>query len=864
MATYLRFVERFAKLILVALAAITLCLGASLSRLSNDSNPYLLSEEHPARRTILDMQKEFTGTYDSVILALHNREGVFNPVTLAAIQELTESSRRVTLANEDDFRQLGQIVERYGARSPELGALAQGVLENGFEPNDFFMAEQLASVAKPLDLPQAEQSFLTFLPRRLNPIKDVAGMAATENMLMRDGALVVRPSLRDKDMEPRMVRDEVMNNELMVNGIVSKDEKVALVTVELFIKQEDAEGQLRAYNAFASILDEYRDKHPEFKDEVHIAGVPIFMAEQKKIIDHDMATLFPLVILIVGAILVVFFRKTLGVLLPLLNVMMCSIWTLGIMAVTHSPLDLVTSVLPVFLVTICGADAIHIMSEYYHQRGQGLSSKAAMRETMRVMVSPVVLTTATTVAGFLLSTATNISSIRSFGIFMSVGLVAAQIISLLLIPAWLSLVDAKHVVTPSGAPRRELLGPMLERFFGALIRRRRPVLLGFSLLLAGAGYMASKINVEDAGAEYFARNNPFRMADDFVNEHMAGTSPGWITVQGAGPGDVLDVETVAFIDRLDRFLAEQKYVTYSYSLAKYVKRMHLVMNDMDLAYDRVPEKIERVRGVDPETNIASTESVSGDDIVSQSVLMYENGGGSDLTNVLSSDFSKAVTMFVMNSTRASDYKELLANLNRWLDVNKPSGTQILIGGTPVIWSGVLDEIIKGQLASLVLALSAVTLMLTIWMRSINLGILASLPLAATMVFYYGTMSALDMDLNIGTALISFLVVGIVDYSVHYLHRIQDQIAAGETLDNAVLYAIRHSGKSIVFNVLVFSLGFVALTASEFTPIVQLGLLVALALTISGFMSLFLISMLAPTFISVGPTLATAKHATAME
>jgi predicted RND superfamily exporter protein len=117
-----------------------------------------------------------------------------------------------------------------------------------------------------------------------------------------------------------------------------------------------------------------------------------------------------------------------------------------------------------------------------------------------------------------------------------------------------------------------------------------------------------------------------------------------------------------------------------------------------------------------------------------------------------------------------------------------------------------------------------------------------------MVSYYGIMAILGIELNIGTALISFIVVGIVDYSVHYLHRVKDHwVTSNATIDESLLYAIRHSGSSIVFNVALFSLGFLTLLFSQFKPIAYLGGLVALALTISGFMSIFLISMLAPWF-----------------
>jgi predicted RND superfamily exporter protein len=303
-----------------------------------------------------------------------------------------------------------------------------------------------------------------------------------------------------------------------------------------------------------------------------------------------------------------------------------------------------------------------------------------------------------------------------------------------------------------------------------------------------------------------------------------------------------------FVEKLDHFLESQPNVTYTYSMAKYVKRLNYVMHGMDPAFNRLPRETETMTTTDPETGAAFTETIPGDEIVSQAILMYENGGGSDLTNVLNSDYSKAVTMFTMNTTRASEYEELLKRLDVWLAANQPKDLTVVTGGSPVIWTGVLREIMNGQITSFVLALAAVTLTLMLWLRSWRHGILTALPLACTMVAYYGIMSLLRIDLNIGTAIISFLVVGIVDYSVHYLHRIKHEMAEGAELDTALLRAVRHSGRSIVFNVLVFSLGFLSLLASDFTPIVHLGALVALALVISGFMSLFLLAVLAPWFI----------------
>ncbi|MFT6389258.1 MAG: putative RND superfamily exporter protein [Cellvibrionaceae bacterium] len=116
--------------------------------------------------------------------------------------------------------------------------------------------------------------------------------------------------------------------------------------------------------------------------------------------------------------------------------------------------------------------------------------------------------------------------------------------------------------------------------------------------------------------------------------------------------------------------------------------------------------------------------------------------------------------------------------------------------------------------------------------------------------FSGFLGRTPIELNIGTAIISFLALGVVDYSVHYLLLIQHGIKQGLFLDGSLEQAIAHPGHSIIVNVIVFSMGFVALLFSEFRPIVDLGRLVGFSLLISGVMPIFVIALLAPWFIPV--------------
>ena len=156
------------------------------------------------------------------------------------------------------------------------------------------------------------------------------------------------------------------------------------------------------------------------------------------------------------------------------------------------------------------------------------------------------------------------------------------------------------------------------------------------------------------------------MSDEFINRAgVAGTSPGWIAFDTKTPRGALTTETVQFLERLDQFIRAQPNVSYTSSVATYIKRMNLVLNDMNPAFLRVPQAVEQVTVVDDDGQ-PETFEVDGNSLIEQHIMMFENGGGTDLQNVLNADYSKAVTLFTMTSSVAGDYQAMLDKLDAWL------------------------------------------------------------------------------------------------------------------------------------------------------------------------------------------------------
>ncbi|HBL55366.1 MAG TPA: hypothetical protein DDZ36_05625, partial [Deltaproteobacteria bacterium] len=161
------------------------------------------------------------------------------------------------------------------------------------------------------------------------------------------------------------------------------------------------------------------------------------------------------------------------------------------------------------------------------------------------------------------------------------------------------------------------------------------------------------------------------------------------------------------------------------------------------------------------------------------------------------------------------------------------------------------EVVSSQILSLSGSLLAVFLMLVLIFRSVYRGVLGMIPLAFTVLFNFGVMGFFGVHLDIGTALVSSIVIGIgVDYSIHYLSRMFSEIAQGTELLDAIAKTVKRSGKAITANAVTVGFGFLALSVSEFLPLVTLSWMIWLTLNISALATMILLPALAVTLPNV--------------
>jgi len=145
----------------------------------------------------------------------------------------------------------------------------------------------------------------------------------------------------------------------------------------------------------------------------------------------------------------------------------------------------------------------------------------------------------------------------------------------------------------------------------------------------------------------------------------------------------------------------------------------------------------------------------------------------------------------------------------------------------------VDEVQRTQLASFALAALVVAGMVAIFLRSFSWALAVMLPTLFPALATLGAMGLAGVYLDIGTAMIAAVVLGVaVDVSVHLLTQYRRRLADGNGPCEAIRAAVLHAGRAVVTTSLALSLGCFVLTLSSWQSVASFGFLSGLAILVA--------------------------------
>jgi len=565
-------------------------------------------------------------------------------------------------------------------------------------------------------------------------------------------------------------------------------------------------------------IRETAEAHRAANDRIDVVGAPVAEALLGIHLLEDLSLLLPASIALIAVVIWVGCRRLWGVVLALTEVLACLVWTFGIMGFSGVPVYLTIAVLPVILTTLGLADEIHVFWHYQRVLAErpDTTHPAAVVETMRRMVRPVVLTSLTTSVGFLSFLASPIEPVRMFGLFAAVGILFCMLWTLTVIPALLTRIDPRRMGRPAGRTRPG----RFVRAVTASIRRRRLTLSAVLVLSVLAAAGLGRLYVQDSWIGGFARESPFRRAVDQANTDYHGTHLLLAQLSfdtETEPAALFDPAVVEAIGELETFLRDRPGVGGALGAHSHLTTMHF---------------LSQARRVEPGSLPADPAAMK------QLMIFFDKVRGAQRRGqIIDDDALRTVVTIFLKHANYRDTARLMDEIRDHVETRlAPLGARLEFAGDVAVSQAMIPAIVRTQVRSVLLALGIALVVLIVLLRSVRAALCAAAPAMIAALWVFGAMGWLGLPLGVATSMFCAITLGIgVDYGIHLVEGVRRARAAGRAEPAA--HAVGAVGPAIGIDTLAIGLGFGLLTASSVPANARLGLLVALALAASCLLTL---------------------------
>jgi hypothetical protein len=571
--------------------------------------------------------------------------------------------------------------------------------------------------------------------------------------------------------------------------LVSSDDRTTAIVLRL---QPESETEAPRAETFAKLRELADDHDPR----AYVVGEPILVHDMYRLVEVDGELLFRVSLGLLGLVILVLFRSLRWVALPITVVVVTIIWTKALLVLSGLQLSMVSSMLN-SLMTIVGIATVMHVTVHYRECRRSLDRIDSLQQTITELAPAVFWTCATTAAGFAALLSSGIAPVRSFGTMMSLGTMLVLFASAAVLPG--GILWGRRDADPQSAPaERKLVGLLAHTIDAA--RRHRIAVFAVSVivaLFAASGFPL--LEVETDFSKNFRKSSVTVQSLDFVETQLGGAAL-W-EVNFPAPQEL----TPEFMDRVRSLTAALRGIGESEQDSELTKVVALtdildILPGTSSSTDAIRRKLDRIAGFQPE---------------------YEPG-------LFNPEQGRMRLVLRARERQQSERKVRLIDTVRQLAVNEFETAKTT--GPFVLLTHLIESLLHDQLVSFAIAAAAISGMMSVAFRSLRIGAISLVPNLLPIVLLVGTIGWIGLPINIGTAMIASVSIGLTtDSTIHYISSFRRARRRGLSLADALRETHQGVGRAVVFATLSLVVGFSVLSISNFIPMVYFGVLVSIAM-----------------------------------
>lgn len=613
------------------------------------------------------------------------------------------------------------------------------------------------------------------------------------------------------------------------NNVISKNGKTTAIIAT--VESLGSESRKQLVSEVREILHEMSPQSRNAKGKKHryyLAGPTVINAELDRMSKQDMAKFTPLMFVMSIIVLGCLFRNVSGVLIPLLMVGLCIVWVTGCFVLFGQTINMISNMLLPLTFIIALSTAIHMISHYYHEGKLSPDKEHAVYHTIRHIGVPILMTTITTIIGFISLATSSIPPVFTTGLFMSGCSALTFLMSMVFIPILISFIPFR---TPGEYMTGEENGIdalfsedslvkkiKKERDFSALLFRLGEFTVRYKTLILLAGLAVgmiffwgiSRVRIESDIMTSFSKNSRIARDNNYIERHLTGLLPVEIVAETTNGMSVLQPDILKNLVSLQKYLRTVPEVTNSLSLADYIQKAHQSVRGDKSQGCSIPDTEQDAM------NYVRLASVYGDKYM-----------GSFFTGA----YAGARISLRMKQVGSNRYQAIMKSIRGY--INTHLNTRIVswrITGIVPLLITIQDNILWSEIRSFSLAFLLVFISTAVVLKSVKIGCISIIPNVLPITITLGLMGFIGVKLDAATIMIASIALGVsVDNTIHIFYRFKKEYALDADYSKAVCRTLQSAGKTALITSLSAAFGFMVFSFSSFKPIQYFGMLTGITM-----------------------------------
>ena len=658
---------------------------------------------------------------------------------------------------------------------------------------------------------------------KITSLTDLEFMVGTEDGM--ELQQIVPEEIPDDKAGLDAIRTKAYSKEYVSKKLVSKDGTMSWILVKLRPYPADsvwrAEGLEAPENQTGreAIKICFKDKYKPLNP--NIAGMPYMNYAKAQYIQTEMSRLMMIAIIVALIVMTIVTRSLRGVLIPIMTSISALIIAMGTIGWLGLYLDMSTTMITVMLAfAVAIAYNIHVYSFFRAQLLKIHDRKQAAIDAIAETAWPVIFSGVTTIAAMMTFLAMNIVPMKAMGINSSLAIVSVLISILILTPVTLSLGKRAASDKQFDTSFEGKAANFFDRFGGFVLDHSKKILVISVLLTAfcavGVCWIEPAFDVERSMGRKVEYSRKFLE----LCETELGTMYSYdLMVVLPEEGDAKNPENLIKLETLEHEIENYPLTKRHSSVLDIIKDMNCTLNSNDTAFYHIPNNNEAV---------------------AQLLLLYENAGGSESEYWMDYEYRRLRLQIEISNYNSNEIEIEMNRLQNRAKELFPNAAVSVVGNLPQ-FTVMQQYLTRGQMMSMILSALIIGVLLMIVFGNIRLGLIGMIPNLAPAVFVGGLMGWLGYPLDMMTACIIPMILGLaVDDTIHFVNHAHLEFNRRRNYEHCVKATFRVAGLAIVMTTVIICATFLGFSVSDAIQFAHFG-----TLAVSGLMS----ALLADLFIT---------------